>query len=432
MEDNKMSSNLTINIVFIFSLMLFPLAFDYRTTDGASKVLIVALSLMSLLSGFFLIYKIRYLYSYSTNFIISTLLFIIGSTFSSFIHGHNIYSIFSSEIPLLLFLVSFIVMSSIHLYKNNLHKIIMAILGFMFLSVFFKFFFGFYYYNLTLSTVRYEIISPLIILLFSYGLTSAIYSKKKWGTLSLAVAISIAFLAVTRTYLIVFFIIGLFWIIILPYKYWIKNIKFILKIFLLFLFLFIIFYILSPEMVERWIVRLFTGVEKHGVDITYITRIAESSYQIDKLLESFQNLLFGLGISGETGFSSEYRKVLSIVYADDFEFKGHGFGHNTYVGIIFTSGIVVGSIFIYSLLSNIIKAIKLSKVQYKITTRNKISNPYIKDYFFIMAWGTSSAMGYATYALLAGLFGDRLYSLAFGLSFGLIFLGRRFFVKSIK
>jgi hypothetical protein len=185
-------------------------------------------------------------------------------------------------------------------------------------------------------------------------------------------------------------------------------------------------------MVERWIVRLFTGVEKHGVDITYITRIAESSYQIDKLLESFQNLLFGLGISGETGFSSEYRKVLSIVYADDFEFKGHGFGHNTYVGIIFTSGIVVGSIFIYSLLSNIIKAIKLSKVQYKITTRNKISNPYIKDYFFIMAWGTSSAMGYATYALLAGLFGDRLYSLAFGLSFGLIFLGRRFFVKSIK
>jgi len=421
-----MSSNQIIKIILIFSLMLFPLAFDYKTTDGDSKVLIVALSLISLLSGFFLIYKIRYLYSRSINFIISTLLFIIGSAFSSFIHGHNIYSIFSAEIPLLLFLVSFVVMSSIHLYKNNLNKIIMVIVGFMFLSVFFKFFFAFYYYNLTFNNVRYEIISPLIILLFSYGLTSAIYSKKKWGTLSLVVAISIAFFAVTRTYLVVFFIIGLFWILILPYKYWIKNIKFILKLFLLFLFLFVIFYILYPEMLERWIVRLFTSIEEQGVDVTYITRIAESSYQIDKLFESFPNLLFGLGISGETGFSSEYRKILSIVYADDFEFKGHGFGHNTYVGIIFTSGIVVGSIFIYSFLGNIIKAIKLSKIQYK------ISNPYIKDYFFIMAWGTSSAMGYASYALLAGLFGDRQYSFAFGLSFGLIFLGRRFFVKNIK
>jgi len=421
-----------INNIFILSLMLFSLAFDYRTSVNSSKLFIVILSLLSLLSGLFLIYKIKYLYKKSTAFIFIIILFILTTSISGFIHGQTTYQVFSAEIPLLIFLISFIVISSFPLYKKNLNlnKMIHTIFYFMFISVIFKLLFGFYYYGLTLSSVRYEIISPVLILLFSYGITSLLYSKQKYGLLALSLALTVAFLSVTRTFLLVFLIIGILWIFILPLTYWVKNLKKVFNIIFLFSILFVLFSIIFPEMLERWIIRLFVSAEEQGIDVTYITRIAESTNQLSQLSDNMTNLLIGLGIYGETGFSEEYRKMLNIVFSDDFVYVGHGFGHNTYVGSIFVSGIVVGSIFIYTILLNIKNAIKLMKYKYKANLYMSNKNiQYNKQYFFILAWGTSSALGYAIYALLAGLFGDRLYSLSFGISFGLIFLGKRLLEK---
>ena len=106
-----------------------------------------------------------------------------------------------------------------------------------------------------------------------------------------------------------------------------------------------------PEISDRWVGRLIHNIENHdGVDITAITRIAEAAFQLDRLFESVSNLFFGLGIAAETRFSDDFFDILSTVYSKDFEFIGHGFGHNTYIGIFYTGGFTIRISFFYTVL----------------------------------------------------------------------------------
>ena len=162
---------------------------------------------------------------------------------------------------------------------------------------------------------------------------------------------------------------------------------------------------------------LFYNIENHdGVDITAITRIAEAAFQLDRLFESVSNLFFGLGIAAETRFSDDFFDILSTVYSKDFEFIGHGFGHNTYIGIFYTGGLLSGSVFLYCLIKTVLLSVKSFKWKFN-------SGDVSSENLFLIAWGGSSAIGFGAYMLLSGLFGDRLASFSLGLMLGLIYLG---------
>lgn len=420
---NKVLS-LKIGLV-LFMMMLYFLVFDYRSNSEVSKYFVMFGGLASLFSGLFLMLKLRYINKHALPLVSVSFIFLIVASFSGIIRGQEIYNIASMVIPLLLFIIALIVTSAMNLKSINIQLLIKLIAIFALISVMFKLVFGFYYYDLNIENVRYQIISPSLILLFAYGMTSLLYKKQKWGNLALTLSFLVIFISVTRSYLIVFFAVTVFFILSFKLTYWFKHMNFWIKVLIFILFITIFVYFFLPDVFNRWFIRLFSSVEEQGIDVTFYTRIAEAVYQINKLMESPINLLTGLGIAAETKFAPEFTKILSIVFSGDYEYTGMGYGHNTYIGIVFTGGVLFGGLFIYYMISISLKNILFFRSLLK-------KNQELSDYYFIIAWGGSAALGYCIYGFLGGTFGDRMASLSFGLAFGLIFLGKRYVLQNAR
>lgn len=417
--NGSVSSKIAITL---FSIMLFILAFDFRTGAESGKSLVVIMGVTSLLSGLLLVILQNSVDKKSLVLVLPASIFIMGASLSGIFRGQLIYDVVSSSIPLLLFITVIICVSAIKIRPDKFKSFLHLVISFALISVLFKLFFGFYYYELTLSNARYQIISPALIIVFSYGVASLLYKQQKFGRAALMLSVLVAFLSVTRSYIVVFSAVILFWILSVPLRYWKGYIYIGVKLFVFMLFLLICVYLFIPDGFERWVVRLFTSIDDQGVDVTAITRIAEVVYQVGKLLESPVNLMTGMGIAAETKFDPEYRQILSIVFSDDFEYIGKGYGHNNYIGIIYTGGIVMGGLFICSILYSLMKSIMFFRAEL-IRQRN------VTDYHFCLAWSGSAALGYSAYGILGGTFGDRLAALSYGLSFGLVFLSKKFILK---
>lgn len=409
---NNQKTKLSLTLFFV---MLFSLAFDFKSNDdGDGHQLLILMGLFSLFIGFLLVlYLIQNINKQALILSLSTFLFIIVSSLVGIIHGQKLYEVLSLTIPLLLFIVAVLSTASLNIRDNNINTLINIVLIFMITSALFKVFFALSYYNVDFSNIRYQVISPVLILLFAYGLASAIYKKQPFGYLAIIIPISIIFISVTRTYLLVFFSIFLFWLLCLPLSHWRRYLPTVFKLLFLSVFLIIITFYVSPEGIERWITRLLFDAGSNEIDITAYTRIAESTYQINKLTESSINLFFGLGLAAETSLSQKYWMLISSVLGN-FEFTGRGYGHNVYIGMFYTGGIIFGSLFIYTLVMSTLKIIKFFKL--RLNSDNRNAN-------FLIAWGGSAVLGFITYGFLSGTFGDRLTSLTFGLAFGLAFLG---------
>jgi len=411
--------------IIFFTIILFTLAFDFRSDEDVGKYIAISMGMSSLLSGIIFIVVLRYINLKVLILLIPSLLFIFMAISSGLIRGQSFYDVFALSVPFFLFCIAFVSIASVKFDSKYIKLFLNLIIIFVVISVLFKLIFGFLYYGLSIDNVRYQIIAPTLILLFAYGVSSILIQKQKLGNLALFFSLFVLFLSVTRSYIIVFFAVILFLILSFPLSNLIKKVSFILKIFLFLIFSILILYFFSPEVFERWVIRLFISTAEQGVDVTAITRIAEASFQLNKLMEDPINLLTGVGIAAETRFADEYIKILSIVFSDDFEYKGQGFGHNNYVGMFYTGGIIFAGLLIYSMFYLLIKTSRFLKNEI-------IRNKYINEYHFAIAWGGSSVAGYIIYGFLGGTFGDRLASLSFGIAFGLIFLGRWGILKNEK
>jgi hypothetical protein len=396
--------------------MLFSLAFDFKSNDaGEGHQLLIFMGLLSLSVGFLLILHLSQTLNKQALILSnSTLLFILASSLVGIIYGQKIYDVLSLTMPLLLFIVAMLSTASLNIEHKHIRVLIKILLIFMITSALFKLLFSLSYYNVDFANIRYQIISPVLILLFAYGIASIIYERQPYGYLAIIIPIIIVFISVTRTYLLVFFSIFLFWLLCSPMSYWKRYLPSFFKLSIFSILLIMSMYFIFPDGVERWIARLLLDAASTDVDITAYSRIAESSYQINKLMENSVNLFFGLGLAAETKLSPEYWTLLSSVLGN-FEFTGRGYGHNVYIGILYTGGIIFGFLFIYALLISALRIIKSFKA--------RLNNNGDRDVNFLIALGGSAVLGFITYGFLAGTFGDRLTSLTFGLAFGLAFLG---------
>jgi O-antigen ligase len=426
-DTQVVTRNIRVSTIMLV-IFLFLSAFDFRTNLGDSRIYVMSLSVISVFAGSLFILFTGRISKIIYALLLPTVFFLIVSLSSSLLRESSAYSTLSLVIPFVFFLLAIVGFSSLQLKKNQVETVLKIIVFFMFLSVLFKLFFAFYYYGLNIENVRYQIISPTMILLFSYGLVAVVYQKNNLGYIALLLVIAIVSLSVTRTYLLVFSTIVLFLAMATPFSFLkarFSLLKMALTPFVIILIAFVAYFIF-PEIFDRWYLRLFSAIDSHGgVDVTAVTRIAEITYQINMLLESPYNLIFGLGISAETWFADEYHEVLRTVYSSDFEYSGRGFGHNTYIGALFTGGVIFGVIFVYALFNTVRKAFFYMRYQSK-------TKKYITTYHFMLVWGTCSAFGYLVYGFLGGIFGDRLMSLSFGLSFALIFIGIRGIEKYVK
>lgn len=412
---NTNNGLLNINVNFVlFYIMVLMIAFDHKTIDGQSKIFITILSVFSIIIGLTLVLKKLYIRQGSEFIIISSFLFLIIASINGIIRTEDFYLVFSEGLPILFLIIGMVTISNFKGDEETIKKIINIILLFLFTSAFFRFFFGFSQRDVDIESARYFILSPTIIMLFAYGVTSFLFQKNLLTYSSLVVSLFIVFISLTRTYFLVYIVIFLSIYFLGVYKNKNMNRALTYSVFLSIILVFFI-YLILPNQLELWIQRLFTSSSDNGFDLTLTTRIAETSYQIQRLTDSFINLLFGLGMGAETQFNYNYWLLVSTVLGEKFEFQGHGYGHNTYIGTVFLGGIF-GFIFIISLLVSFY--IFMKKVKVILDKSGEKSNSE-----FIIVWGVLSIIGYLVYGFFGGIFGDRLNSFAFGISYGLVFLG---------
>ena len=401
--------------LFFFSIMLFLLAFDIRSFEGDSKLFIIIRAALGLIFGFLAMRKIKPNVN-SKNLILVAAFFGSYIFFIGLIRGQEIFQLFALTMPYAFFLLSILIVSSSLRDIDSLEKLINTIFIIALISVIFRILYVTVYAGISIDEARYTIISPALILLFSYGLTSLLYGYKKNWLLPISISTFITLLSVTRTYLLVFLCIFIFAICVLRLKSIIKNIG--LPSVLIFGTTFFILGGLSitSSFLDVWSGRLTFDDGGILADPTLLTRVAEITFQIRVLLENNLNMIFGMGVAAETRFAQEFYDLLSMVFREDYEYIGAGVGHNNYVGLVYVGGIILGSLFVLSQLNTMLVSFTYLRKSFRdIRIKNSES--------FIALWGAFSTIGYLSYGMFGGIFGDRLASLSFGIAYGLMLLG---------
>ena len=366
--------------VLLLILMLCLTAVDYRTAEGGSKLVVIFLACSTLFLGVLLNIVQSKWNRIAVNIFVVGLLFVLVAMLSGLVRRQELFDVLAMSMPFLLFLSVLVGISSI---EQNFDKkqFVSLIFFFCIASVVFKLLFAFVYYDLNFSTVRYQIISPAVVLLFSYGVASFFLRFGRYRYVALLLPVLVVLISVTRSYLVIYFFVIVFWLCCIPFRrlaFFFKK-GFFLGVSLFFAFT--LFLYLNDGMFERWFVRLFTGVEDHGIDVTAVTRLAEAHYQLRQLTAGVSNAVFGLGIAAETRFAAEYIEILQVVFRDDFEYVGKGFGHNNYVGLFYTGGFLFGSAFIVRIFFELFRSVMFFR-------RHKLLNSLDVEGTFLLAWGT--------------------------------------------
>lgn len=411
---------LSINSILFF-LLFFTIIFDFRSSSDTSNLPVAILGITNFISGLILILKKNKIEKRIMIFLIPFWFFSIGSTFVGLLRGQEFFSVFAQIIPVLLFCNVALIVA---IFSENFEKL-MRIVNISILSAIFsaiwKLFFSFYYYDLNIETVRYQIISGATILLFSYGASGFILQKQRMMFFSLLLSLGVVFISVTRTYILVFLISILLAFFSLPLKLmFIKLRKFINAIFVLFV-LFILFYFTEPLIVERWVARIFSSRETGGQDITSLTRIAEIKGQLEYLFNDILGFLFGFGISANTYWSGQELHEIISTLGVNFETVGYSYGHNLYVGSLYVGGVIFSIPMLFCILFTPLYGIYFFKKNY-----NKMESYHI----FILFFSICSVLGYLVYGMMAGLLGDRSIAFYYGIAFGLLIRSLNIRLKS--
>ena len=273
----------------------------------------------------------------------------------------------------------------------NLDNLINIVLIFAIISVIYRVSFILIYSGVSLENARYSIISPALILLFSYGVTSLLFGYRKNWFIPFAISFFITLLSVTRTYLLVYLSIFIFAIFVLRFRSVQKNIGLpatLASVSVIFLFGSLS---IASSFLDIWSNRL--AFNDGGVlsDPTFLTRVAEMTFQIRILLESNINMIFGMGAAAETRFASEFYDLLSLVFSQNYEYVGAGVGHNNFVGLIYTGGFIMGSLFIFFQLTTMWKSFLYLRFKFKDISQKKrtfycIMGCFFYHWFFLLRY----------------------------------------------
>jgi hypothetical protein len=394
----------------VLILYLLTLVFDFRRADGDDGSLVVVLGLGNLALGVALLLIERRFRRSVLLWTIPFVLLIVAATATGLLHGQPIYDVVSRTVPVAIFIMAIVIVASFRSGRDNGWMIsVVAVVALV--AVFWKILFGFAYYGLNIENVRYQIIAGSLPLVFAYGLTGFLVHRRRLMMLATAAALMTVALSVTRTYLVVFAISAIAAILSMPRSRFSSVTKRTIATAAVLLVGVTLIAVFEPEVAARWITR-FGSYDRIGFDLTGATRIAEATYQIQRLDQDGFGLLFGFGHAAETRFAGTAAdQVRSVLGAQGVDYLGHGYGHNFYLGLIYVGGILFGGPVILAFAAMLLKARSVARRQWSNLT---------KDEQFTLIWGLAGFAGYTAYGLLGGTFGDRAGSFYFGISAGLI------------
>ena len=203
--------------------------------------------------------------------------------------------------------------------------------------------------GLGLQNVRYYILSPLLIMLFSFALCRLLFEGAKAGVVNivcLAGSVMIIFLSVTRTYFagVGVILLLLAFALLRPPAWLNQRVRQRLKRNLLGItgvlaLLAVVVVVAFPSVVTHWSER---NASLGAQDPTALTRIAEAAGEIQAMKKDKSHLLFGYGVGAEHKNDPRYLIGVSALVGEDYSAYTFSPGHIGWVYQFFTSGLLMG------------------------------------------------------------------------------------------
>lgn len=394
----------------LLTLFFLTIVLDFRRLEGDDNPFVMIMGIANVLLGAWYCAAYRYFTPRLYGWVAAFLLLVGLGALTGILYGREIYLVFAHAVPILSFLFAAI---AVHSMSGDAEKrtAIGVILATGLIAAGAKLVWGFYYYERDLENVRYQIIAGSLPLLFAYGFAGIFSRDRAFASLiSIFVAVSIAAISVTRTYVIVFGVSVL--VCFYSYSKATSRLFGVLVTLVIVSILAVALTELFPEILGRWEYRISES-EKFGFDLTAALRLAEGEFQLRRLWSDFTGLLFGFGHAAETGLAGDnVRLIGNLIDRRETESFGLGYGHNVYVGLLYVGGLVAGLPVMAAFFQLLGKGLRHA--------RRTSASPVDR---FLLIWGVSAFTGYLVYGMFAGTLGDRSLSFFFGVSAGLVLLG---------
>lgn len=201
--------------------------------------------------------------------------------------------------------------------------------------------------ELSIETMRWQILSPAIPFLIGYG-AAGLYIRKRrvMAIMALSVGLVCVVLSVTRAYLITGLLVVIGLLLIEARRSSLLRVTRIgLKVFVLLTSVGVVVVALTvfarPDVLSAWIGRLTHHATGTGVDITLAIRLAEYRGQLSALMRDAYTLFVGNGIGAD--YLWDTRLLATLPFQIDESVRWFA-GHSTWIFPFFSSGIMVGAI----------------------------------------------------------------------------------------
>ncbi len=410
--------------VWLVSLLPFVFVFDYKGEEGGAMIQYLMAAAGVGLSVAVVFKLFARLSADVVAFIAFTAFVLILGVLSALMGHVPAGRILRVAFPYYIFLLSVIVGSLVALSPHLMRRLLQSLLVAGVVSSIFRFYYATGVQGVLISDARYQILSPALAFLLAYVMSAVSFTYRfPWRALLLA--LSIAFLialSVTRVFLLVIALSGAV-VLYTWFKLGLNNrlhashVKWRMPI--LYIALggafggFLLATVVRPDLISVWLSRIFEArSDVDGMDITYITRIAESRGIWDVITSSPLFFVFGRGFGATYGWSDMYAEHIRRVSLGMLqEFDGNWVAsHIPFVYGLFFAGIFgfLWSIYVYwrpiSLYFRLLGV--LSRVADPLWLRD------ITCIFFTI-------IIFAIQSLTANPFGDRMATQILGLCIGL-------------
>lgn len=272
-----------------------------------------------------------------------------------------------------------------------------------------------------IQEIRFQIISPATTFLFAYCWNGIFLSEKIRTSALIAgmTAVSTMILSVTRSFILTGGIcfIATWYIMRISrrpdaFRFMVRKLMAVCVFGLTLGATFFVATLVRPDIGERWMLRMMHHSSGNNAtkDNTYLMRNAETFGMWNELVKTPASMFFGKGIGADYYWDIHYSPEID---------KNSGFPTTsqwsaadvTWPYVLFSSGIILGGLFVYVMGSSLIKSFKQIKGFYI-----KPSIPELKD---LSGLTFVTMISYASQTITGNPFADRYSGLIVGIFIGL-------------
>lgn len=417
MRVNVFREATTARLVLLFGFLI-PFALDTKKigddTDSTWQVLLLGVTLF--FGGLFLVLEVlspscRNYKSFIRPVLIAWWVYIVLSPLPVLLWSVEIEHYLKVLLPFILFGVGLAVMSAIERGNINPRIALEIILWGGFLTTVWRAYYALVVSGLPVETMRWQILSPATPFLIGYGVAGLyLNARRNVSIAALLLGGAIALISVTRSYLISASMIAVGVYLIEARRHsFIQSIAASMRLVTVLIPICMgmtaLILVFRPDIFGIWAERIYGQKLDSGLDMTWVTRLAEYRGQIDALMDNIYTFLMGNGVGATYLWDDKLLSMLPFLIEDSIRWHA---GHSTWIFPFFASGVIFGAIVPIVLLVTVVRGYITS------TGRESFTCDAITAFIIYLA--------YMGQSFTANLMSERYSALILGVVSGIILI----------